>query len=154
MITTTRRSVARSTSSAPVGLVVEDRRGGVRGDGEPGGRAGPASRGEQSVVDNDVSIDRALGEFLAEQQQRLAARTLRTYTDVVGLLRNCLNGYGYQSLDPGERHRWEHAFEDNEDAFVHLFGPEKINENLGEFLGYFMIRKVAAGPECSAPQGP
>ena len=52
---------------------------------------------------NDANIDRALSEFLINQQHRLAARTLRTYTDVVGLLRDCLNGYGYQSLDPDER---------------------------------------------------
>ena len=96
---------------------------------------------------NDVNIDRALSEFLIDQQHRLAARTLRTYTDVVGLLRDCLNGYGYQSLDPDERRRWEHAFDSDEDAFVHLFGPDKITENFGEFLGYFMIRKVAAGQE-------
>ena len=30
---------------------------------------------------------------------------------------------------------------------MHLFGPDKITENFGEFLGYFMIRKVAAGQE-------
>ena len=99
------------------------------------------------MVDGGVSIDAALTEFLVDQQHRLAARTLRTYADVVGLLRDCLNGYGYQSLDPDERGRWELAFEDDQDAFVHLFGPEKITENLGEFLGYFMIRKVAAGQE-------
>jgi hypothetical protein len=30
---------------------------------------------------------------------------------------------------------------------VHLFGADKIIVNLGEFLGYFMIRKVWAGQE-------
>jgi hypothetical protein len=29
----------------------------------------------------------------------------------------------------------------------HLFGPEKIPEHLGAFLGYFMVRKVIAGQE-------
>ena len=99
------------------------------------------------MAENEASIDRVLTEFLADQQDRLAARTLRNYADVVGLLRDCLNGYGYESLDPVERGRWEAAFERDEDAFVHLFGSAKIVENLGEFLGYFMIRKVAAGQE-------
>lgn len=63
------------------------------------------------------------------------------------LLRHCLNGYGHQSLDGRERKRWEAAFTEDEDAFVKLFGPDKIADNLGEFLGYFMIRKVMAGEE-------
>jgi hypothetical protein len=99
------------------------------------------------VAENEASIDLVLTEFLADQQDRLAARTLRNYADVVGLLRDCLNGYGYESLDPVERGRWEVAFERGEDAFVHLFGSDKIVENLGEFVGYFMIRKVAVGQE-------
>lgn len=28
-----------------------------------------------------------------------------------------------------------------------MFGPDKITENLGEFLDYFMVRKVIAGEE-------
>lgn len=93
------------------------------------------------------NIDAVLGEFLAEQEKRLAPRTFRNYADVVHLLRDCLNGYGHQSLDAAERERFEAAFEHDEEAFVHVFGPEKIAENLGEFLDYFMIRKVMAGEE-------
>ena len=33
---------------------------------------------------------------------------------------------------------------------MRLFRPDKITENFGEFLGYFMIRKVAAGQEMLA----
>jgi hypothetical protein len=52
------------------------------------------------------TIDVVLGEFLAEQRERLSARTLRTYDEVLELLRHSLDG----------------------------FGPEKIPEHLGEFL--------------------
>jgi hypothetical protein len=93
------------------------------------------------------NIDAVLDEFLADQERRLAPRTFRNYADVVYLLRDCLNGYGHQSLDPAERARWEAAFDDDEEAFVQVFGPEKIAENLGEFLDYFMIRKVMAAEE-------
>jgi hypothetical protein len=93
------------------------------------------------------TIDDALEEFLVEQEKRLAPRTFRNYADVIHLLRGCLNGYGYQSLDADERRRWETAYERDEEAFVHVFEPAKIADNLGEFLDYFMIRKVMAGEE-------
>jgi hypothetical protein len=64
------------------------------------------------------------------------------------LLRHCLNGYGHTGLGELERKRWERAYEaGDENAFCHLMGPEQLVDNLGEFLGYFMIRKVAAGQE-------
>jgi hypothetical protein len=93
------------------------------------------------------TIDYVLTEFLADQEKRLAPRTFRNYLSVVDLLRRCLNNYGAQSLDPADRRRFEQEFEQDEEAFVHLFGPEQIAENLGEFLDYFMIRKVMAGEE-------
>jgi hypothetical protein len=94
------------------------------------------------------TIDRVLQEFLAEQQRRVSPRTFHRYAEVVKLLRACLNGYGYQSLPETDRARWEAAFDaGDEDAFCRLFGPEQIVENYGEFLGYFVIRKVLAGQE-------
>jgi len=80
-------------------------------------------------------------------RRRLASRTFRNYADVIHLLRDCLNGYGHQSLDADERRRWETAYEHDEEAFVRFFGPAKIADNLGEFLDYFMIRKVMASEE-------
>ena len=97
---------------------------------------------------NTTTIDDALDAFLAEQRERLSAKTLRNYEDVVSLLRSSLNGYAYQSLDGLEEKRWRKAFDaGDEEAFTRLFGPEKIVENLGEFLGYFMVRKVMASQE-------
>lgn len=94
-----------------------------------------------------ITIDEALEAFLADQRERLSARTLRNYEDVVGLLRHCLNGYGPNALDEPDRKRWEAAYEDDEEAFCHLFGPEYILSEVHEFLGYFMIRKVMAGQD-------
>ena len=93
------------------------------------------------------SIDVLLDAFLAEEEQRLAPRTFRNYATIVELLRDCLNHYGYQSLDAREQARLQAAYADDDQAFVRLFGADQILDNLGEFLGYFMVRKVMAGEE-------
>ena len=44
--------------------------------------------------------------------------------------------------------RWQAAVEaGDEEAFCHMFGPEKVPVHLSEFLGYYMVRKVMAGQE-------
>lgn len=95
------------------------------------------------------TINEALAEFLAEQRERLSASTFRKYDDVVGLLRHSLDGYGHQWLSDGERAFWEKQWRevDESGSYCNTFGPEKIPENLGEFLGYFMVRKVMAGKD-------
>jgi len=94
-----------------------------------------------------TTIDNALEAFLSDQREHLSARTVRNYEDVIELLRHCLNGYGPNMLDEPDRKRWEKAFEDDEEAFCHLFGPEYILSETDEFLGYFMVRKVMAGQD-------
>jgi hypothetical protein len=87
-------------------------------------------------------------------EKRLSSRTLRNYEDVVFLLRSSLNSYAYDSLDKVEQERWRKAYDaGDEEAFCHLFGPDKIPEHLGEFLGYFMVRKVMAGQELLRASG-
>jgi Mg-chelatase subunit ChlI len=54
-----------------------------------------------------VTIDQALEAFVEDQRQRLSARTMRGYDDVVELLRHSLNGYGPNGLDQAEHRRWE-----------------------------------------------
>lgn len=94
------------------------------------------------------TIEKVLAEFLETQRARLASSTYRTYEEIVELLRHCLNEYGPQSLGPDERRRFDESYAaGDEAAFCHLFGPEKITGELGEFLGYFMIRKVGYGGE-------
>lgn len=57
-------------------------------------------------------------------------------------------------LDELEQKRWRKAFDaGDEEAFTKLFGPEKIVEHLGEFLGYFMVRKVIAGEDLLRASG-
>ena len=109
---------------------------------EPGGasfrREGAGRFGARADSSERLTIDEVLLQFLAEQRERLSARTYRRYEQVVELLQDCLDGYAYQSLDEEEHRRWEEEFEKNEDgAFCRLFGPEKIAEYLGEFLDYF-----------------
>ena len=95
-----------------------------------------------------TTIDEALDSFLAEQDKRLAERTYRNYLEVIELFRDCMNGYGYESLGELEQRRWQQAFDaGDERAFTRLFGPEKIPEQVGRFLGWFVIRKVMAGQE-------
>jgi hypothetical protein len=101
-----------------------------------------------------LTIDCALQEFLDDCRARLSARTVRTYESVIDLLGACLNSYGYQYLSQAEHDVFQAAYEaGDEQAFCHLFGAEKIADSAGEFLGYFMIRKVAASGELLRASG-
>lgn len=62
------------------------------------------------------------------------------YEDVIDLLRSSLDGYAYQSLSKAEHAFWEKRWSKDEErgSFCNTFGPDKIIENLGEFLGYYM----------------
>jgi len=94
-----------------------------------------------------TTITETLSAFLSEQQDRLSERTYRRYDEIISLLRNCMNNYGPNALDEPETAQWEAAYDDDPDAFVNLFGPDKIPGQLGEFLGWYMVRKVMAGQE-------
>jgi len=83
---------------------------------------------------------------LRDQRARLSDRTYRNYEDVIRLLRHSLDDYAYSSLSKAEAKQFKAAYDaGDEQAFCHLFGPEKIPEHLSEFLAYFMVRKVMAG---------
>lgn len=91
------------------------------------------------------AIDAVLDEFLAARREQLRPGALHDCEDALGLLRDSLNGYAYDSLAGEERRRWEQAFDaGDETAFCRLFGPDKLLDHLGEFFGYFMVRKVMA----------
>jgi hypothetical protein len=94
------------------------------------------------------TIAAVLAEFLEEQRQRLSPKTFTQYQDVVELLQHSLNGYAYLTLRELDAKRFDQRFKAPGDArgeFCELFGPEYILPNVGEFLGYFMVRKVSAG---------
>lgn len=100
------------------------------------------------------TIDQALAAFLEEWRTEVDRDGFTHHSDIVDLLKSSLNGYAYDALDHFERRRWEQAFEaGDEEAFTRLFGPDKIPGHLGEFLGYFMIRKVIAPPKLTADAG-
>ena len=102
------------------------------------------------------NIEQLLEQFLEDQASSLKPRTLARYRDVVQLLQHYLDGHAYQSLDKGESSLLDRHFEatgSNQRSFCRLFGADKITENLGGFLGYFMIRKVVAGEQLKRAAG-
>ena len=111
-----------------------------------------------AIMDTGVTkptIAVALAQFLDEQERRLSPKTAAQYRDVVELLQHQLNGYAYLSLDELDAKRFERlqrATGDVRREFCQVFGPEHILPNVGEFLGYFMVRKVVAEPG-AAPCG-
>jgi hypothetical protein len=96
---------------------------------------------------NSPTIAVVLAQFLAEQEQRLAPKTVVQYRDVVELLQHYLNDYAYASLDERDAERYERlrsAVGEASREFCTIFGPEHILPHVGEFLGYFIIRKAMA----------
>lgn len=96
------------------------------------------------------TIAEVLAQFLADQRERLAAKTFGQYEYVIELLEHSLNGYAYQSLSKSDAKLFERLFDakgDRHREFCEIFGPEHILPNVGEFLDYFMIRKVIAGKD-------
>lgn len=96
------------------------------------------------------TIAEVLRQFLEDQRRRLAAKTFSQYKSATELLQHSLNGYAYQYLnkkDSGLFHRLYDAEGSEHREFCEIFGPEHILPNVGEFLGYFMVRKVMAGGE-------
>ncbi|TFJ91663.1 hypothetical protein [Lentibacillus salicampi] len=91
------------------------------------------------------SIDKILEEFLQEQHNRLKDKTYRDYESVIDLFRDYLNMYAPNSLHEDDRKRWEAEFDEDEDCYTRMFGPDYLDESdFEEFLDYFMIRKVAS----------
>ncbi|XVQ85381.1 hypothetical protein ACQP2K_42415 [Microbispora siamensis] len=65
---------------------------------------------------------------------------------MIDLFRDCMDMYGPNSLHEEDEKRWRESFDNgDEDAFTRLLDAVYIESMLGEFLGYFMVRKVMAG---------
>jgi hypothetical protein len=94
----------------------------------------------------DPTINQVLDDFLLVQRGRLSESSVRRYEEVIGYFRSCMDGYGHQWLSDEEGELFEREYGRNEEAgsFCNLFGPEKILENLDEFLGWFLVRKTMA----------
>jgi hypothetical protein len=90
---------------------------------------------------------------LHPNETQTISHTLREYIDhlpdkrrkavrkILDLFESSMNNYAYQSLSKKEAQYFDEEY-DKGRQFCTLFGPEKIPENVGEFLGYFLSRKV------------
>jgi len=104
----------------------------------------------------EKTIEAVFGEFLEEQAKRLKPSTMRKYKDIVSLFQSCLDGYAYQGLDKQEDALFDRLYNatgDEHREFCQIFGPEKIPDNVGAFLDYFMVRKVMCGKELMRAAG-
>ncbi|UEC42741.1 MAG: hypothetical protein METHAR1v1_830008 [Methanothrix sp.] len=82
-------------------------------------------------------------EFLNEQEAQLKPRTYRGYEEAISLFEDCLDGYGWNSLNQEEADLYDELYDEGKE-FCEIFGPDKITSSeIAEFLDYFMIRKVA-----------
>jgi hypothetical protein len=89
----------------------------------------------------------ALAQFLSEEEQRRSPRTMAQYYSVIELLQFYLNDYALVPPDDPDAERFEQlrgTVGDSPPEFCTTFGPECIPPHMGEFLGYFMVRKVMA----------
>lgn len=102
------------------------------------------------------SIEDICNQFLADESKRLSPKIFRRYEEVIYLLQSHLNNYAHDGLSNAERILFERHSDAEGGAhrnYCQLFGPEKIFDQLGGFLGYFMIRKVMAGEELKRASG-
>jgi len=111
-----------------------------------GGTAGMVTVAAKRLAqDTGDRIDDLLDRFLAERSVTLPPKEFRSYGAIIDFFRHSLNGYAYENLSQFDRKRWDREFNlGKEDAYCRLFSADKIPGEVGAFVGYFMIRKVAA----------
>jgi hypothetical protein len=92
------------------------------------------------------TINQALDKFLVLQNARLSEPGARRYEEVLGYFRSCMDGYGHRWLSDEEAELFDREYNRDEEAgsFCNLFGPEKVLENLDDFVGWFLVRKTFA----------
>lgn len=94
------------------------------------------------------TIKQVLEEFLKEQQMRLKPRTYKEYEEAIYLFEECLDGYAYLYLNEKDRKLFDKSCKGNDKEFCEMFGPNNIGANeISEFLGFFMIKKVMGSKE-------
>ena len=95
------------------------------------------------------SIDELMTAYLAEIGQPAAKPRTRRHArnqaaESLELLRHGLDGYGYQYLGKADTARLQAAIDEGDEAaFCRIAGASVLVKYLDEFLGYFLIRKVA-----------
>ena len=75
-------------------------------------------QGRYFVTTTDAaSIDSLFEKFLGEQHKRVKDKTFGRYVMIIDLFRGYLNSYGHLDLDDADQHRFQAAFDHDEDAF-------------------------------------
>jgi hypothetical protein len=92
-----------------------------------------------------VLIKEVFDQFLSEQKSKLAPKTYRDYESVIDLFENQLDGYAWNGIDDGEK-AYDEAKKQKK-SFIDLYDHTHIEDNVGEFLDYFVPRKVMSGDE-------
>ena len=89
-------------------------------------------------------IKQVFTEFLKDQKERVSLKTYQQYKTIIELFEDSLDGYAWNTLD--DRKAYEKAQKKNL-TFMDLYDHTYIWENVGEFLDYFIPRKVNWGDE-------
>ena len=101
----------------------------------------------------DPTINQVLDGFMLVQRKRLSVSSARRYEEILGYFRSCMDGYGHQWLSDEEAELFnrEYGRDEEKGSFCNLFGPEKILENLDDFLGWFLVRKTMVSKSTLQP---
>lgn len=93
------------------------------------------------------TIAQVFEEFLADQKTRISAKTLQKYETIISLYKSYLESYWPD-------HDGEHEkVTKTGGTYCGTFGPEEATAGYGEFLGYFMPRKVMCGKDTMQAAG-
>ena len=90
----------------------------------------------------DMLIKEVFAGFLKEQKGNVSLKTYKEYETVIGFFVDCLDGYAWNTLDDDK------AYEEaqlKKLAFMDIYDHTYIWDNVGEFLDYFIPRKVNWG---------
>ena len=93
------------------------------------------------------TISQVFEEFLADQRDRISAKTFSKYQSIIQLYESYLESY-WPGHD-GESSKITKAG----GTYCGTFGPEDATDGYSEFLGYFMPRKVMCGKETMQAAG-
>lgn len=92
------------------------------------------------------TIHVVVAKYLESERKRLKERTYKDYESVMDLFCIYLNSYGPNYIDGELKERWGEVDRTDSEAFVKIVKISQVTSfNFGEFLEYFVIRKVASG---------
>jgi len=92
----------------------------------------------------DPAIETVLRDFIKDPDAGKSLSKLDK-KGAIELFRSSMNEYGHQWLSEEDEKIFEHYYNlegKKHKEFSQIFGPEKIIDSVGEFVGYYLIRKV------------